>query len=126
MRAPCPTRVAGIGCRADVRIESVHALVRSVCSGARPLDGLVTLVERETVLAPVAAALGLRLELVPRAAIIGIATPTRSARLVRRFGTGSIAEALALLAAGEGARLTLTRVVSRDRGATIAVAETSS
>lgn len=55
--------------------------------------------------------------------VAGQETPTQSARIVARFGTGSVAEAAALLAAGPGARLIVGRVVSADGMATAAIAE---
>ena len=53
----------------------------------------------------------------------GIATPTQSQLITEKFGTGSVAEAAALAAAGPRARLITTRTVSQDRTATAAIAE---
>ena len=50
-------------------------------------------------------------------------TLTRSARVMEERGTGSVAEAAALVAAGPGARLQAPRSVSQDRLATCAIAE---
>ena len=47
---------------------------------------------------------------------------THSARLLARYGTGSVAEAVALAAAGPGATLILPRLVSQDGCATLAAA----
>lgn len=62
----------------------------------------------------------------PESAIARIDTPSQSPRLVARFATGSVCEALALHAArqhlGAQARLVLRRIVSADRQATLAVA----
>jgi len=62
----------------------------------------------------------------PESAIARIDTPSSSPRLVARFATGSVCEALALHAArAQGnaqARLLLQRIVSADRQATLAVA----
>jgi cobalt-precorrin 5A hydrolase len=55
--------------------------------------------------------------------LVGIDTPTQSQLVAERFGTGSVAEAAALAAAGPRARLIATRVVSQDRTATAAIAE---
>ena len=55
--------------------------------------------------------------------LVGIDTPTQSKLVVEKFGTGSVAEAAALAAAGPRARLIATRVVSQDRTATAAIAE---
>lgn len=51
-----------------------------------------------------------------------VATLTHSARSMQARGTGSVAEAVALLAAGPGATLLGPRLISADRQATIAVA----
>jgi cobalt-precorrin 5A hydrolase len=48
---------------------------------------------------------------------------TRSERIATSFGVGSLAEAVALVAAGRNARLVSSRVVSQDRTATAAIAE---
>lgn len=65
----------------------------------------------------------------PESAIAQIDTPLLSPRLVQRFATGSVSEALALHAARSHAgspapriALVLRRVVSADRQATLAVA----
>lgn len=55
--------------------------------------------------------------------LAGIETPTQSELVAEKFGTGSVAEAAALVAAGPRARLIATRAVSRDRTATAAIAE---
>jgi cobalt-precorrin 5A hydrolase len=47
---------------------------------------------------------------------------TRSARVLRQRGVGSVCEAAALAAAGRGARLVVIRTVSADRNATAAAA----
>ena len=52
-----------------------------------------------------------------------VATPTASPRIAARFGTGSVAEAVALAAAGPGGRILAPRVVSADGLATAAIAE---
>ena len=49
---------------------------------------------------------------------------TRSERVFRQRGVGSVCEAAALAAAGAGARLVVTRQVSTDRTATAAAAIT--
>jgi cobalt-precorrin 5A hydrolase len=49
---------------------------------------------------------------------------TRSERVIRQRGVGSVCEATALAAAGISARLVVTRLVSADRSATAAAAVT--
>jgi cobalt-precorrin 5A hydrolase len=73
--------------------------------------------------AALAAQAGLPLRLVAETALAGVDTPTRSARMLARYGTGSLAEAAALVAAGPGARITQPRVVAPDGSATLAIAE---
>lgn len=50
-------------------------------------------------------------------------TPTQSQRILDKFGTGSLCEAAALVAAGPDAVLVAARVVSGDGMATAAVAD---
>jgi cobalt-precorrin 5A hydrolase len=54
-------------------------------------------------------------------AVAGVATPTQAPRVQALYGTGSVAEAAALVGAGPGARLVTPRQVIG--GVTIAVAE---
>lgn len=65
---------------------------------------------------------GRRIIPLPEAALNGVRTPTRSLRILARYGTGSIAEACAIVAAGPGARIIVPRVVSADGCATAALA----
>jgi cobalt-precorrin 5A hydrolase len=66
---------------------------------------------------------GVPIKAVSADALAAIDTPTRSDRIIERFGTGSVAEAAALAAAGPRARLIATRAISQDRTATAAIAE---
>ena len=59
----------------------------------------------------------------PEAALSGGSTPTRSPRILARHGTGSIAEACAIVAAGPDARIIAPRAVSTDGCATAAIAQ---
>ena len=53
----------------------------------------------------------------------GVATLSQSDRVEALFQTGSVAEATALVAAGQGAQLRRPRAVSEDGTATAAIAE---
>jgi cobalt-precorrin 5A hydrolase len=112
-------RVAGIGCRA----ESPPATLRNLLSEAGPLDLVAGLLTRTGQVQPVAAGMGLRFFAVDEGALRGTVTPTVSPRVGSRFGTGSVAEATALIAAGRNARIVAVRRVSPDATATIAIAE---
>ena len=109
-------RVAGIGFRAAAGAASV----RDALGGAE-VDALATLARK----APALRALLPDLPVigVEEAELAGVATPASSPRIAERFGTGSLAEAAALLAAGPGARLIVTRRISGDGMATAAIAE---
>ena len=67
--------------------------------------------------------MGVPLVALPAAALAGIRTQTFSSFSLAAHGTGSVAEASALIAAGEGARLLGPRQISPDRMATCALAQ---
>ena len=70
-----------------------------------------------------AAGLGLPVIGLTREALLGQPVKTHSPRVKALYGTGSLAEAAALAAAGPGARLCRARVKSADGAATVAIAE---
>ncbi|MCC5964408.1 MAG: cobalamin biosynthesis protein [Rhodobacteraceae bacterium] len=111
--------VAGFGCTS----QAAPATLRAMLGAATEITALACPEARRGLVAPLADALGLPLIALPRAALAGIATPTHSARSMAAYGTGSVAEACALVAAGPGARLIRARVVSDDGQATCALAE---
>jgi len=111
--------VAGFGFSTRASTESLKDALM-LAHGDQPLDALATLADKASALGPLAAAMGV--------AVIGITgalpeTPTQSAQSLKTRGTGSVAEACALAAAGSGAYLRRTRVTSRDRLATCAIAQ---
>lgn len=112
--------VAGIGCRADAPLSALREVVERVSGGVRP-DALATLENRAQVVRPLAEALGLPLILIKPDAIAGVVTPTSSSRILARFGTGSVAEAVAL-AAIPGGHITTPREESTEGSATAALA----
>lgn len=117
-------KVAGFGFRRDVTVTSLReALIAA--GGAEGLAAIATVSDKAEgdALTRLARELGLPVKAVPLERLAGIATPTQSERINEAFGTGSIAEAAALAAAGRDARLLSTRVVSQDRMATAAIAE---
>lgn len=123
--------VAGFGCSSQAATASLHdVFVRMACV-AKP-DALACLDGRAAWLAPFARQVGLPLITLKPAQIQGIATPTQSARIQVAFGTGSVAEACALVvAAGSlhkeddrraAAVIAVARLISQDGQATGAVA----
>ena len=117
-------RVAGLGFRRDVEV----AALREALDAAGGRDGLVALATISDkaatgALVALAGELGLPICNVAVDRLDGVATETRSVRIESMFGTGSLAEAVALVAAGRNARLVGARAVSQDRTATAAIAE---
>jgi cobalt-precorrin 5A hydrolase len=128
-----PMRVIGFGLRPSASRQALehvfaHALdkISSHNGLSAVADCLATLSKRadHPAFQALAQAHGLPVIAVEETAVAGIKTHTRSARIEALFGTGSIAEATALLAAGDGARIIVSRIVSPDGTASAAVAET--
>lgn len=120
-------RVAGIGFRSGAAMSSLQdALVKAVdAAGGAPVQALVT--ESGKSRAPVFKELAQTMGLVGLSVRTGdmaqMITPTQSQRILDQFGTGSLCEAAALVAAGADATLVAVRVVSDDGMATAAIAD---
>ncbi len=112
--------VAGFGMNGRATDASLRAALEAALAGGPPPDALAALGDHAPRLAPLAAALALPLIRVP--CVAGIATPTQSPRSLAAHGAGSVAEAVALAAAGPGAALTGHRAAARDGTATCAIA----
>lgn len=114
--------VAGFGFRIGATLAALQdALAKA--GGADGVTHLATLATKAEGLADLAAAMDLPVLTLQSEALKGIETPTRSDRVAALFGAGSVAEAVALVAAGQGARLRGPRAVSADGTATAAIAE---
>jgi cobalt-precorrin 5A hydrolase len=119
-------KVAGFGFRAGATAMSLHSALRAVAGQDQViLDALATPVEKADMPAirEFAGDLGLPVRAIARDVLAAQVTVTQSARVRAGFGTGSIAEAAALAAAGRNARLAGPRAVSDDGRATAAIAE---
>ena len=115
--------VAGFGFRAGASVDSLRgALARA--AGSRQPDCLATAADKA--MAPafrqLVAETGLPFHAIAAADLAAIKTLTQSAAAQASHGTGSVAEAAALAAAGPGARLIAPRAISPDRRATCALA----
>ncbi|SDM84489.1 cobalt-precorrin 5A hydrolase [Franzmannia pantelleriensis] len=97
------------------RIEAEYGAVERLAAAESMLP-LVQALGRERGMAVIA---------VDDASLPQAATLTRSEPSLQARGTGSVAEAVALLAAGPGAVLLGPRLISADRMATVAVARIS-
>jgi cobalt-precorrin 5A hydrolase len=117
-------RVAGFGFRAAATTAALQDAL-AAAGGPQGLTALATAAEKADApaLLALAQALALPVRGIGPEALEAQTTTTRSPRIETRLGTGSLAEAAALAAAGPGARLTGPRVVSQDRTATAAIAE---
>ena len=113
-------RVAGLGFRRGVSAESLRAALVLVGKA----DALATAEDKmhEPGLVRLAKELGLKVHGVSRAGLVAQGIEG-SARVMAEYGTGSVAEAAALAAAGTGARLVMTRRTGPDGMAVAAVAE---
>ena len=117
-------KVAGLGFKRDVTLASLREALLAA-GGSDGLAAVATVSDKADaeVLRQLARECGVPIRAVPAEMLIGIDTPTQSALIAEQFGTGSVAEATALAAAGPRARLVATRAVSQDRTATAAIAE---
>ena len=117
-------KVAGLGFRQGVEVASLREVL-DAAGGARGLAALATISDKagSEGLVALAGELGLSIRTVAADRLAGVETATRSDLVAAKFGVGSLAEAVALVAAGRNARLVTRRVVSRDRMATAAIAE---
>lgn len=114
--------VAGFGFRSGASLAALRdALARA--GGPEGVTHLATLSAKAGGLGPLAQALNLPILALEPEALQGQPTLTRSDRVEALYGTGSVAEAAALAAAGQGARLRGPRAVSADGTATAAIAE---
>ncbi|MFN5826451.1 MAG: cobalamin biosynthesis protein [Rhodobacterales bacterium] len=115
--------VAGFGFRQAATVESLLDAMDKA-RGTQMPSRLAT--AEDKALAPVfqalAARLGLPGDAIAPEALAVTETPTRSARVRALHGSGSLAEAAALVAAGPGASLLGPRAISADRMAACALA----
>jgi len=120
-------RVAGFGFRQEVTHTALKDAFEKVCalSGGDAVSVLAT-PERKSghpALQALASELNLPVRAIDAETLSKISTRTHSDRVAALYGTGSVAEAAALAAAGAGARLVCARVISDDGTAVAAIAE---
>ena len=115
--------VAGFGFRASADVAALEAALASAQRGLPRVTALAVPDDKYALAAALAGALRLPLIRVDPVALRAALPATRSAASLAARGTGSVAEAAALAAAGPGARLLTHRHISPDRRATCAIAE---
>jgi len=115
--------VAGFGMRADVTEASLQDALDQ--TGYAP-DAIATVADKAEFVAfqTFARAQNLPIQTVSQDSLDQAQTQTQSQASLQHRGTGSVAEAAALIAAGTGATLISTRKISNDRLATCAIAIT--
>lgn len=110
--------VAGIGCRTGASAEDILAAVAAAvaAAGRGPPVALATLADKSGEAGLVAAArqLGVPVIAVALSDMQAVAdrVVTRSARVAELKGVPSVAETAALVAAGDGARLIVARIIA--------------
>ena len=114
-------RIAGMGFRKDAPVASLRAVLAAVEQVGGAATALATVPGKAG--APALQRLAAERGLAVLAVVVkGVETATRSARVQALHGTGSLAEAAALMAAGTGAALTVARMTAPDGMATCAMA----
>lgn len=114
--------VAGFGFRAAANIDSLQNALAA--TGETAISAIATPSDKAQNNAIQALATALKLPVIEIAAtdMQDASTRTQSAKVQEKRGTGSVAEACAIVAAGPDATLKSARVVSDDRLATCAIA----
>ncbi|QFT85772.1 hypothetical protein FIU88_12385 [Halomonas sp. THAF12] len=115
-------RIAGFGFRRSATLASLTEALERLESRHGPADRLAAADSMRPIVQALGEARGLETLAVPDEALASAETLTHSPRSRRVRGTGSVAEAVAILAAGPGATLLGPRLVSADRRATAAMA----
>jgi cobalt-precorrin 5A hydrolase len=121
--------VIGLGFRDQASAQSIREVLASVAAKAAMPDvatELAVVEDKAThpslLVAAHAARLSIKSITAETLRAADARVTTRSERVLRQRGVGSVCEAAALAAAGVGARLVVTRQVSTDRNATAAAA----
>lgn len=114
--------VAGFGFRTGAGLAALRDALDLAQSGQPVVGALAAPEDKVDRLAPLAAAMNLPVIAIEPQALQAMATITRSPVSIAARQTGSVAEAVALAAAGPGAILLGPRHISPDRMATCAIA----
>lgn len=117
--------VAGFGFRRGARLASLIDALERFEAQYGDVNRLAAAQSMLPLVQALGRARGMAVVAVDDASLSTAATLTHSKQSLQARGTGSVAEAVALLAAGPGAVLLGPRLISADRMATVAVARTS-
>ncbi|ASK18599.1 cobalamin biosynthesis protein [Halomonas sp. N3-2A] len=125
---PSILRIAGFGFRSEATLESLVQALDQLIDQYGSVDkyGLINRLAAARSMLPLVEELGrvrnIEVIAVADAELSTVATLTHSTQSLQARGTGSVAEAVALIAAGPNARLVGPRIISADRQATAALA----
>lgn len=114
--------VAGFGYRRETPLSSLVEVLERMIHSYGPVDRLAALADKAELVQLLGAERGLPVVLIENDACGEVETLTQSPHSQQARNTGSVAEALALLGAGQGSRLLGSRQISEDRMATGAIA----
>ncbi|HEX7855830.1 MAG TPA: cobalamin biosynthesis protein [Sphingobium sp.] len=115
--------VAGFGFREGADLASLVDALTLAQAGNPSVRALATLLDKVPLVERLAGLLGVPFLAFGTESMAAMPTITRSPISFASRGTGSVAEAVALVAAGPGARLLSPRHISPDRMATCALAQ---
>tara|TARA_R110002020_G_scaffold46150_8_gene131467 strand:+ start:2555 stop:2935 length:381 start_codon:yes stop_codon:yes gene_type:complete len=116
-------RIAGFGFRSEATLESLAQALDLLKHQYGAIDKLAAAHSMLSLVEELGRLRGIEVISVADAELPTVTTPTHSAQSLQARGTGSVAEAVALLAAGPNARLMGPRIISADRKATAALAK---
>ncbi|WP_438456010.1 cobalamin biosynthesis protein [Vreelandella venusta] len=119
---PSTLRVAGFGFRSEATLESLGQALDQLIDQYGVIDKLAAARSMLPLVEELGRLRNIEVIAVADAELSTVATLTHSTHSLQARGTGSVAEAVALLAAGPNARLVGPRIISADRRATAALA----
>ncbi|MCE7519022.1 cobalamin biosynthesis protein [Vreelandella titanicae] len=114
--------VAGFGFRSEATLESLAQALDQLIDQYGAIEKLAAARSMLPLVEELGRMRNIEVIAVADAELPTVTTLTHSAHSLQARGTGSVAEAVALLAAGPGATLLGPRVISADRQATAALA----
>ncbi|WP_372374030.1 cobalamin biosynthesis protein [Vreelandella venusta] len=119
---PSTLRIAGFGFRSEATLESLGQALDQLIDQYGVIDKLAAAHSMLPLVEELGRLRNIKVIAVADAELSTVATLTHSTHSLQARGTGSVAEAVALLAAGPNARLVGPRIISVDRQATAALA----
>lgn len=115
-------RIAGFGFRSETTLKSLVQALDQLAEQYGAIDKLAAAHSMLPLVEALGRLRGIEVISVADTELPTVTTLTHSTQSLQARGTGSVAEAVALLAAGPGATLLGPRIISADRKATAALA----